>query len=146
MKNLNLYTRCCKSRSRAWWNDTPHQLRNRRFDKEGDLGHDSTLPLGLSLFLVEDSAKEQGNTPGIVTPMHEEPLLLPPYESLQHYPTHTGGSRPKTLAHASANQSWSLPQSKLKEPDLVTHPHRWIHVEMERFSHCQWWKELKHSG
>ena len=32
------------------------------------------------------------------------------------------------------------------EPDPVNHPHRSIHVEMERIIHSHWWKELNPSG
>ena len=98
-----------ESRSRTWWDDTStpaeKQKKQVRFDEEGDLDNDPTLPPGLTLFLVEGSVEEWDNTPGTVTPVHEEPLLPPPSKSLQCCHTHTGGVRPKTLAHPSADQS-----------------------------------------
>ena len=75
MKDLNLYTRPHKFRSRAQQNDAPKLAENVRkqvrFDVEGNLGDNPTLPLGLTLFLAEGLAKGQDNAPGTVTPMPE---------------------------------------------------------------------------
>ena len=104
------------------------------------------LPLGLTLFLAENSTKEWDNAPGTITPMPEDLPQLPSSESPQHCPTHTGGSRPKALAHPSASWSQFWPQLKPEEPDPANHPCRWIHAEMEKISHCHCWKELVPSG
>ena len=64
MKNLNLYTRSCKSRSRVWQNDAPtvtEQKKQRkkqvRFHLDEELGDDPTLP-DLTLFLAEGMVTE----------------------------------------------------------------------------------------
>ena len=149
IKDLDLYARPHKPRSRVWQNDAPtlaEELKKHvTFYIEGDLGDGPTLSPGLTPFLAEGSAKGQDNALGTVTPIHEEPLLLCPTESSQHCPTHTGGARPKTLAHPSASQSLSWPQSKPEEPYPVNHLHRWIHTETEKISHFHWWKEMKPS-
>ena len=76
MKSLNLQTRPHKSRSRAWQHDAPtlvEKLKKQvRFDVEGDLGDDPTLPQGLTIFLVGDVAKEWDNTPGPYTPVPKD--------------------------------------------------------------------------
>ena len=54
----------------------------------------------------------------------------------------TGRARPKIPAWPSIAQSQSRPE----EPDPVSHPHRWVHVEMLKISHIPWWKTLMPSG
>ena len=63
------------------------------------------------------------------------------------HPTYMGGAGPKVLAKPSTDWTQSRAQSKPKEGlDPVNHPHRWIHVEMEKTIHPHWWKELRASG
>ena len=63
------------------------------------------------------------------------------HQGLQWSSTPTGGARPKVSAWPPTAQSWP----KLEEPDPTSLPHRWIHVEMMKITHCPWWKELKAS-
>ena len=144
--DLNLCTRPHESRSRLWESDslTPAEKPKKqvRFEEEGDLGDDHTLLLGLTLFWVEGSAEEWDDAP---VPMPEESLQLPPSNSLQCHPTHTGGARPKALSHPPANQSQSWPWLRLEDPNPIT-PHRWIYEEMGKIVHSHLWKELKPSG
>ena len=103
LKDLNLYTRPHESRSRAWRSDAPtlaeKPKKQVRFEAKGDLGDDPTLALDLTLFLAEGLAEEWDNTPGTVP---EESLQLPPSKGPQYCPCHTGGVRPKALAHPTA--------------------------------------------
>ena len=134
MKNLNLYTRPQKSRSSVHWSDAPTSARKPkkqvRFEVEGDLSCDPTLPPGLAIFLVEGFS-EEWDAPG---PVPEESLQPPPSEGPQWHPIHTGGARPKALAHPSAHQSQSWPQLKPEEPDPVNHTHKSIHAKMEKMA------------
>ena len=150
MKDLNLQTRPCQSRSRAQWDDAPtlaEKLKKQvRFNVGGDLGNDPKLPQGLTLFLAEVAAEEWDDTNGPYTPMPKDSPQLPPSEDPLHHPTHTGGARPNVPAQPSANQSQSWLQPRLEEPDPVNHLHRWIHAEMEKITHPQLVEELKPSG
>ena len=98
---------------------------------EGNLGNVSMLPQCLTLFLVEGMAEEWNNTPGPFTSMPESSPQLPS-EGSQCHPTHTEGTLPKVPPWLSTGHSQSQPQSKLEKPDPNNHPHRWIHVEMEK--------------
>ena len=77
MKNLNLQPRPHKSRGRAQQDDAPTPAEEKpkkqvRFDVEGELGDDPTLPQGLTLFLAEVMAKEQEDAPSPSTPVPED--------------------------------------------------------------------------
>ena len=62
MKDLNLYARSCKSRIRVQQNDVgtlaEKPKKQVRFNMDGDLGNDPTLPPGLTIFLAEGLAEE----------------------------------------------------------------------------------------
>ena len=127
MKDLNLQPRPHESRSRAWWDDAPtpaeEKLRKQvRFDVEGELGNDPMFPQGLTLFLVEGTAREWDDAPSPSTPMPEDSQWPP-----QHCPTYTGGARPKVPAWPPTGWSQSWPQPRPKgEPDPINHPSRWV--------------------
>ena len=57
-----------------------------RFDLEGDLDDTPTLPQGLTLFLVEGTAKEWNDAPSPFTYVPENSPQQP-LEGLQHHPT-----------------------------------------------------------
>ena len=91
--------------------------------------------------LVDGMAKEWYDAPSPSFPMSASS------EGLQYHPTYTGGVKPKVPALPSTGQSLSWPWLRLKEePDLISHPHRWIHAEMQKIIHPHWLKELKASG
>ena len=76
MEDLHLQTRSHESQSRVWQDDAPtlteeKQQRKKqvRFDVDGELDDDPTLPLGLTLFLVEGMAEESDDTQRPSTPM-----------------------------------------------------------------------------
>ena len=65
--------------------------------------------------------------------MNKAPNRVPPF---------TGGTRPKLPAWPSTTQFQLRPEA----PDPVSHPWRWIHVEMLKIPHVPWWKSLMSSG
>ena len=150
MEDLNLQLRPHVSRSRAQWGDVPTSTVEKprkkqvRLDVDKELGNNPTLPQDLTLFLVEGVGKEQDDTPSPFIPMPDDspwPLLS---EGPQWHHIYTGGTRPKVPPKPSAHQSQSQPKPRPKEkPDMCNHPHKWIHMEMEKTLCPHWWKEIK---
>ena len=67
--------------------------------------------------------------------------LWPDHEDGLQWSSDTiGGTRPKFWS--STNQ----PQSRPEVPNLVSHPHWWIHLEMLKIPHRYWWKTLMPCG
>ena len=94
----------------------------------------------MTLFLSGGEAVKQRTAP---TPARMGPVdtLWPDHEEGPiHSSTPTAGARPKV--QLSTSQPWSMPEG----PDPVSHPHRWIHVEMLKISHRYQWKTLMPCG
>ena len=110
------------------------------------LGENPTLPLGLTLFLAEGTAKEQGEAPSSSTPMPMYSPWPPLSKGPQCNPTYMGGAWPKVPAKPSTAQLRS--QSRPKGgPDPVNHLCQWVLGEMNRIrGHPHWWKEIRASG
>ena len=129
MRDMKLQAKTWKSRSRAQ-QGRAHALANEspkkqvQFNINEEFGSEHTLPTGMTLFLSGGEAFKWCNALA-PTPMGPIDTLQPDHEEgPQWSSTPTGGSRPKVWS--SANQ----PQSRPDRPDLVSHPHRWIHMEM----------------
>ena len=129
MEDLHLQLRYHKSRSRAWWDDTPTPTEGKpprkkqvRFDVDEELGDDPTLSLCLTFFLEEGMAKEWDDAHSPSTPMPVDSQWLTPSKVPQCHPTYTGGVWPQVPAKPSTGWSYSQPQSRPKEgPDPVNH-------------------------
>ena len=94
----------------------------------------------MALFLSGGEAIEQYT---ILTPTTTGPIdmLQPDHEEGPQWSSSpTGGAKPKVWSSATQ------PQSRPEGPDLVSHPHMWIHVEMLKIPHIPWGKSLMPSG
>ena len=100
LEGLHLQLRSHKFWSRAW-QDTPtptvekQRKKQVRLDVDEEMGDDPTLPLDLTLFLVEGMAEEQDDTPSSQTPMPVDSSRPPPNEGLQCHSAYMGGAWPK---------------------------------------------------
>ena len=83
MESLPLQPRSHESRSRVWWDDGPTLAEEKPkkqawFNVDEELGNDTTLPLGLTLFLAEGMAEEWDDAPSSSTPMSmDSPMVSP---------------------------------------------------------------------
>ena len=112
MEHLHLQPRPCESRSRAWSDDTPIEVRpprrkQVRLDVDKELGNNPTFPPGLTLFLVEGAAVEWDHAPRSSTPMPLDSPKPAPSKSPKSCPTYGGGAWPKVPPnHLLVNPNW----------------------------------------
>ena len=114
-----------------------------RFNMDEDLGENPTLPMDLTTFLKEGTAKEQDNAPSPSVPLTVDPWQLPHNDGQQCHPTYMGGASPKVPVIPSAT-AWSGSKAWLRAAWPSGPP--WLMDQgrdgQGRRSPC-WWKEIR---